>query len=526
MLDKQFPALRADRRGKQKNVVQKDGALIYCRVSTKEQQNNLSLPVQEKACRDFCAKNGWKVLQVYKDAESAKTINRTHFREMLEYCAGHHKLIAAVVFYDTSRFSRETGDYHKVRMLLKARGIDTRAATQPFDNSPSGELTESMLAAFATFDNRIRIDKTIKGMQEAQRTGHWAHRAPLGYRNVPNARKDEPNLIRDTERAPLIKKAFELFASGQSTKAHILQSVTKLGLKDRSGKGLSQQTFDKLLRNPVYAGWIVSESWGIKQRDLFEPIVEEDLFERAQAAFVSRGSKARSRVNGDFPLRVFARCEACGKGLTGSFSTSRSKKRHPYYFCRTSGCRAVTFQRDILHHEFHQLLYSLVPDRNFMLLFREVVIDAWKQKHAHQQERLSRAEKQIAELETQSQKLLDLLLRGTVDEKTYQMGMERVGTGLEEARNQTSESLLSLDQLEHLVDFAEWMLERAAGIWNSASPANRKRLQEALFPNGLTVSEDGFGTAQHPLFFMPIQEIPIEESSLASPGGFEPPLPP
>lgn len=33
-------------------------AFIYTRVSSEEQVSNLSLDVQEKTCRDYCARNG------------------------------------------------------------------------------------------------------------------------------------------------------------------------------------------------------------------------------------------------------------------------------------------------------------------------------------------------------------------------------------------------------------------------------------------------------------------------------------
>jgi DNA invertase Pin-like site-specific DNA recombinase len=49
-------------------------AVIYCRVSTKEQAKNLSLPAQKKACIRFCGDQGWKVDRVFVDrGESAKT---------------------------------------------------------------------------------------------------------------------------------------------------------------------------------------------------------------------------------------------------------------------------------------------------------------------------------------------------------------------------------------------------------------------------------------------------------------------
>lgn len=62
-------------------------AVIYCRVSTTEQAQNLSLPTQEKACRDFCARQGYDVAEVFVDAgESAKTTNRPEFLRLLAAC--------------------------------------------------------------------------------------------------------------------------------------------------------------------------------------------------------------------------------------------------------------------------------------------------------------------------------------------------------------------------------------------------------------------------------------------------------
>jgi DNA invertase Pin-like site-specific DNA recombinase len=38
------------------------GAVIYVRVSTKEQTANLSLPTQLKACEEYCQRQGFEVL--------------------------------------------------------------------------------------------------------------------------------------------------------------------------------------------------------------------------------------------------------------------------------------------------------------------------------------------------------------------------------------------------------------------------------------------------------------------------------
>ena len=50
------------------------GAVIYVRVSTKEQTENLSLPTQLRACEEYCRRQGYEVLErFHEEGESAKS---------------------------------------------------------------------------------------------------------------------------------------------------------------------------------------------------------------------------------------------------------------------------------------------------------------------------------------------------------------------------------------------------------------------------------------------------------------------
>src|SRR5438270_9899448 len=73
-----------------------------------------------------------------------------------------------------------------------------------------------------------------------------------------------------------------------------------------------------------------------------------------------------------------------------------------------------------------------------------------------------------------------------------------------------------LAEVELLLDFASWMLDNAAMVWSAASYANQIKIQEALFPGGLVVSPEGFGTAQAPLFIYNLRHEEQEEYDLAS----------
>ena len=78
----------------------------------------------------------------------------------------------------------------------------------------------------------------------------------------------------------------------------------------QSRRNLTPQTFERLLRNPIYSGWIVIPSWGLREKGSFDPLVSEDTFHRVQEILDGKrlSVTAHQRNNPYFPLRVFARC--------------------------------------------------------------------------------------------------------------------------------------------------------------------------------------------------------------------------
>lgn len=143
---------------------------------------------------------------------------------------------------------------------------------------------------------------------------------PIGYVNVHA--KEGANIIPDEQRAPLIRRAFELMATGKHKKWEVLKIVNDEGLTAVSGKPVTNQTFHNMLRNPIYTGWVSlsSDTTLAPVRGLHEPIVSQELFDRVQAVLDGKKppAPARRKVNPEFPLRRLVRCRACGIPLTGA----------------------------------------------------------------------------------------------------------------------------------------------------------------------------------------------------------------
>ena len=249
------------------------GAVIYVRVSDPRQAENLSLATQLKACEEYCERQGFVVLERFREqGESAKTADRTELQRLLQYCRTNKGKVHFVVVFNLTRFAREKYDHFALRAHLKSLGISLRSATEPIDDTATGKLMEGVLAAFAQFDNDVRSDRTKAGMRAALELGRWTFLAPIGYLNAP--RWSGKSLVEDPERAPLVRRAFEQFSTGRYTKQQVLEEVTRLGLRSRRGLRVSSQTFDAVLENQLYIGVIrcrrvrhASEAWRLRAAD-------------------------------------------------------------------------------------------------------------------------------------------------------------------------------------------------------------------------------------------------------------------
>jgi site-specific DNA recombinase len=222
------------------------GAVIYVRVSDPRQAENLSLATQLRACEEYCRRQGFEVLERFKEqGESAKTADRTELQNLLQYCRTHKGKLQFVVVFNLTRFAREKYDHFALRAHLKSLGMSLRSATEPIDDTATGKLMEGVLAAFAQFDNDVRSDRTRAGMKAALELGRWVFLAAIGYLTAP--RSIAKSLVHDPQRGPLVRLAFEEYATGRFTKEQLLKHARARGLTNRRGRLLTSSAVGMLL---------------------------------------------------------------------------------------------------------------------------------------------------------------------------------------------------------------------------------------------------------------------------------------
>jgi len=320
-------------------------AVLYVRVSTDEQASQVqNLPTQQRKCTDRCTRDGLAVDKIFIDADSARTAERPQFQAMLDYCRKHKGKVTHVVFADLSRLARNVGDQSVTLATLKQLGITPVSCDETIEDSAAGKLSVNLLGAVNQFYSDNLSERIRYRMSAGVQQGRWLWLAPIGYLNT---KKDGASVLQvDAQRADLVRKAFELTASRSYTLEEVLRRITLLGLNTRRGRKLTKQTLSRLLRNEIYAGWVVSGQNKIK--GLHQPLVTQSLFDDAQDALTGKTSApiVRKKINSEFPLKGFVMCAACGKKLTAGFVKGR-KDRYPRYWCWNSKCTVrVSASRD------------------------------------------------------------------------------------------------------------------------------------------------------------------------------------
>jgi site-specific DNA recombinase len=98
-----------------------------------------------------------------------------------------------------------------------------------------------------------------KGMTEKAKTGGTPGKVPIGYRNVRTFDEggERRYVEQDPDRAPLIKTAFTLYATGDWTTGTLAGHLETLGLKSvptakLPARAISKTQLYAILTNPYY----------------------------------------------------------------------------------------------------------------------------------------------------------------------------------------------------------------------------------------------------------------------------------
>jgi site-specific DNA recombinase len=495
-------------------------AVIYARVSSREQTENYSLQNQSTGCKRFAEKQGYEVVEEFVNdrGESAKTLEREALQRLIKFVEDRKNNIGAVIVWKVDRLSRNHYDCMGLHIMFAKLGVRVLSATEPNSDDPTGKFLRSITGAAAQLENDQRSVRTVAGMKSAIEEGRWVWHQPFGY----SFRKDElgRSKLYPDDNARFVRIAFDLTAKGTYTQTEIVKMMEAAGCTNPY-----KQKLALILRNPIYAGWIDKPDWfPEKVKANHEALVTEEQFDLVQ--LVMDGKKPNTapmlRNNPEFPLRKLVYCGKCGKPITGSFSTSRNKSKHGYYHGRCGACGFGNVKRDELHDRFTRLLEGMKISPRVVNLFEAIVSDSWRGYVEQETKRQDKLAKREAGLSTERTATIRLFVSGKLPESDYKAAVDVIDMELESIRAERFSLRSSDGRVGQGIDACKEMLQRPADFWLRSDLRTRQRFQKVVFPQGLPFFAGEFGTAPTSIVFNVLQESNGELSKMAPPAGLEP----
>jgi DNA invertase Pin-like site-specific DNA recombinase len=143
---------------------------IYARVSTKDKKQDTANQIAQ--LRQYCEKQGWKIVSEYKDEASGKNGDRKQFKAMFE--AASRREFDCVLFWSLDRFTRE-GVLETLQHLqqLTSYGVAFKSFTEQYLDG-TGLFRDAIIGILAALakQERVRLsERVVAGLERARAQG-------------------------------------------------------------------------------------------------------------------------------------------------------------------------------------------------------------------------------------------------------------------------------------------------------------------------------------------------------------------
>ncbi|MDD4661909.1 MAG: recombinase family protein, partial [Candidatus Pacebacteria bacterium] len=312
-------------------------AVILARVSTEEQKEaGNSIPAQQNRLRAYIEKNTeLHLIKEFVFDESAYKEHRKEFGKVLDYI-NNQKEIIALCCDKVDRLSRDFLIGLPALESLRRKGkIELHFPSDNLiltENSPATDLFHFNIAlSLAQYYSDAISDNVKRGNEQKRRNGEWLGQTRLGYLNIPldNGKKD---VIIDPERGALIKKMFEMYATGNYSMESLRIKITEMGLKSRKGNKISKGSIYNILKDSFFCGIAISQKHGTYHHK-YPKLISKELFDECQAIRQKSHKMPSKKLSKEFLFKGLLRCQDCGCMMTPELKIKPSGKVYILYSC-------------------------------------------------------------------------------------------------------------------------------------------------------------------------------------------------
>lgn len=468
-------------------------AILIARVSTEEQREaGNSLPAQVARLEKYCQNKKFTIIKTCSFDESAYTNNREEFDKIIDFILNQDEKIA-VCCDKVDRLSRNMFDKRVSQLYNNA--LDDKIELHFVSD---GQIITSKISATEKFQFSISLglaryysdaisDNVKRAQEQMLRNGTWLAKAPFGYKNIKHA-DGTTDIIVEEEKAQLLKKIFELYATG----AYSMDLVRAKIQQDYNVKW-AKGYLSKTLANPFFYGVMLAKGQEYPHR--YPAIISKELFDKVQTVRQTFHKQPIKYAGKPSIYRGLIRCGDCGLTIT-----PEKHKGIIYYHCtQYKGKHNAAWFREDTITKFLQDFF-----KKFQMP-EDIAAQTVDTLEKLDQDKVKFHEAQLTKLTTEHKtvtKMLDNLYLDKLKGRITDSDHDRFYTNLKEELDNINGSMQRLQEAEnnyyvttkYLIDFAF----RAHDFFTSSEVEEKRLVIKLALSNFYISGENIFAEAKKP----------------------------
>lgn len=379
----------------------------YIRVSTQRQaQQGTSLAEQKAAIERYGQRFNLQIVKHFEEHETAAKRGRPVLLEMLKGLRSGRA--DGVIIHKIDRAARNRKDWADVGNLTD-EGIEVHFVDENIDlTSRGGRLTADIKAVIAADYIYNLREEVKKGFYGRLKQGFYPMPAPIGYLDAGGGQVKQTDPIR----APLVRKAFELYSGGEIGLVPLSDRMFEFGLRSKRGNKVTENSIAAILHNPFYMGLIRIDKTGEMFAGKHSPLISKSLFDRVQAVF--EGKHVKTKTKHFFVFRRHIKCAKCGRMLI-----PEKQKIYVYYRCQTRNCTAGTINEAVVNKRLLDTFSKLEMNEREYAYLRNAAMQEINSFGSEYQLREKQTNFQLKQINGRLSKVADAYIDGVFDIQTY-----------------------------------------------------------------------------------------------------------
>ena len=390
-------------------------AIILTRVSTKMQEEGLSLLAQSNRLSDYAARKELEVIRTFEIVESSTHGERKQFMEMINFCKRQKETIAIVA--DTvDRVQRSFKESVLLDELMKQNKIELHFYREGMVLNSKSSSVDIMRWDFSVMGAKayvLQLSENVRRSNEQKnKNGEIIGQAPLGYENYIDERGKK--FVRPKEPdASIVRKLFKMYAIGNTSVSELVHYANIMGLKSRKGNPVATNTIHYMLENPFYYGEM--RTFRGLMPHVYKPLITKELWDTCHKQKELRSAAGLKYSELPFIFRSLITCGISGKQCVCELK----KKRFTYVVCWKSDMSRMYIREEEIAKQVASVLNRIkLPNSVVIELQKELKAAKASERRYHSQE-IKKLNEEQAKLKEKLEKLFDLRLDGELDRETF-----------------------------------------------------------------------------------------------------------